>query len=98
MISSYMIPTTLLTGPNSIPWHKRLGHHSLAVLKLLGIEADKKDYLICKTSKSHKLPFKHHFEQAIYPLDCLHMDVVGCVTPPSVSGNCYSLTIVNQAS
>ncbi|MBW0514348.1 hypothetical protein O181_054063 [Austropuccinia psidii MF-1] len=98
MISSYTIPTTLLTGPNSIPWHKRLGHPSLAVLKLLGIEADKKDCLICETRKSHKLPFEHHFEQAFYPLDCVHMDVVGPVTPPSVSGNCYFLTIVNQES
>ncbi|MBW0535433.1 hypothetical protein O181_075148 [Austropuccinia psidii MF-1] len=67
MISPYTIPTALLTSSNNIPWHQRLGHPSPAVLKLLGIVADKKDYLICKTSKSHKLPFKHHFEQALYP-------------------------------
>ncbi|MBW0485992.1 hypothetical protein O181_025707 [Austropuccinia psidii MF-1] len=98
MISSYTIPTTLLTGTISTPWHERLGHPGPAFLNLLGIESDKKDFLICKTSKSHKLPFKHHFEQAFYPLDCMHMDVVGPVTPPSVSGNCYFLTIVNQES
>ncbi|MBW0529781.1 hypothetical protein O181_069496 [Austropuccinia psidii MF-1] len=98
MISSYTIPTTLLTGPNSIPWHERLGHPSSVVLKLLGIQADKKDCLICETSKSHKLPFKHHFEQVFYPLDWVHMDVVGPITPPSVSGNRYFLTIVNKAS
>ncbi|MBW0560457.1 hypothetical protein O181_100172, partial [Austropuccinia psidii MF-1] len=98
MISPYTIPTALLTGSNNIPWHERLGHPSLAVLKLLGIVAAKKDCLICETSKSHKLPFKHHFEQALYPLDCVHMDVVGPMTPPSVSGNRYFLTIVDQAS
>ncbi|MBW0494470.1 hypothetical protein O181_034185 [Austropuccinia psidii MF-1] len=98
MISPYTIPTALLTSSNNIPWHERLGHPSPAVLKLLGIVADKKDCLICEKSKSHKLPFKHHFEQALYPLDCVHMDVVGPVTPPSVSGNRYFLTIVDQAS
>ncbi|MBW0469385.1 hypothetical protein O181_009100 [Austropuccinia psidii MF-1] len=98
MISPCTIPTTLLTGANDIPWHERLGHPSLTFPKLLGIEADKKDCLICKTSKSHKLPFKHHFEQAFYPLDSIHMDVVGPVTPPSVSTNRYFLTIFNQAS
>ncbi|MBW0484987.1 hypothetical protein O181_024702 [Austropuccinia psidii MF-1] len=94
MISSYTIPTTLITGPNSIPRNERLAHPGSAVLKLLGVEADKKDCLICKTSKSHKLPFKNHFQQAFYPLDCMHMDVVGPITPPSVSGNHYFLIII----
>ncbi|MBW0511185.1 hypothetical protein O181_050900 [Austropuccinia psidii MF-1] len=74
------------------------GHPSAAALKLLGIEANKNNCLICKADKSHKQPFNSHFEQALNTLDCVHMEIVGPVTPSSVSGNHYFLTIVYQAS
>ncbi|MBW0491464.1 hypothetical protein O181_031179 [Austropuccinia psidii MF-1] len=54
MISTYSVPTSLLTSSDKNPWHNRLGHPGPAVLKLLGIEVDKNNFLICKTSKSHK--------------------------------------------
>ncbi|MBW0461202.1 hypothetical protein O181_000917 [Austropuccinia psidii MF-1] len=57
--------------------------------------------LRCSTwdlNKSHKLPFNHHFESAFKPLDCAHIDVVGPISPPSVSGNQYFFTIVDQAT
>ncbi|MBW0536664.1 hypothetical protein O181_076379 [Austropuccinia psidii MF-1] len=33
-----------------------------------------------------------------HPLDCVHLDLVGPITPSSVSGFCYFLTIVDQAT
>ncbi|MBW0566761.1 hypothetical protein O181_106476 [Austropuccinia psidii MF-1] len=85
-------------GIGMTPWHDRLGNPGPEVLKLLGIEANKNNCLICEANKSHKKPFNNHFEQAVNTLDCVHMDIVGTVTPSSVSGNCYFLTIVDQAS
>ncbi|MBW0478455.1 hypothetical protein O181_018170 [Austropuccinia psidii MF-1] len=98
MISTYSVPTSLLTSPDKTPWHNRLGHPGPAVLKSLGIEVDKDNCLICEASKSHEQPFNNDFKQALNTLDFVHMDVVGPVKPSSVSGNCYFLTIVDQAS
>ncbi|MBW0575206.1 hypothetical protein O181_114921 [Austropuccinia psidii MF-1] len=42
------------------------------------------------------LPFKRHFEKTSKPLDCLHIAVVGPISPPSSSGHFYFLTIVDQ--
>ncbi|MBW0477382.1 hypothetical protein O181_017097 [Austropuccinia psidii MF-1] len=67
MISTYSIPTSLFTSSDKTPWHDRLGHPGPAVLKLLGIEADKNNCLICEANKSHR--------QALNTLDCVHMDI-----------------------
>ncbi|MBW0569379.1 hypothetical protein O181_109094, partial [Austropuccinia psidii MF-1] len=75
MISTYSVPTSHLTSTNKTPWHDRLGHPGPAVLKSLGIEVDKDNCLICEANKSHKQPFKNHFEQALNTLDCVHMDI-----------------------
>ncbi|MBW0503153.1 hypothetical protein O181_042868 [Austropuccinia psidii MF-1] len=42
------------------------------------------------------LPFKSHFSDTTMPLDCIHMDIVGPISPPSVSGHQYFLTIIDQ--
>ncbi|MBW0516534.1 hypothetical protein O181_056249 [Austropuccinia psidii MF-1] len=94
MTRTYSVPTS----SDKTPWNNRLGHPGPAVLKLLGISTNKNNCLICEVNKSHKQSFNNHFEPALNVLDCVHMDVVGPVTPPSVSGNRYFLTIVDQAS
>ncbi|MBW0504169.1 hypothetical protein O181_043884 [Austropuccinia psidii MF-1] len=94
MTSTYSVPTS----SDKTPWHDRLGHPGPAILKLLGISTDKNNFLICEVNKFHKQSFNNHFEPAPNVLDCVHMDVVGPVTPPLVSGNQYFLTIVDQAS
>ncbi|MBW0504998.1 hypothetical protein O181_044713 [Austropuccinia psidii MF-1] len=42
------------------------------------------------------LPLKGHFVEVTKRLDCLHIDIFGPISPPSKSGHCYLLTIVNQ--
>ncbi|MBW0559713.1 hypothetical protein O181_099428 [Austropuccinia psidii MF-1] len=42
------------------------------------------------------LPFKSHFTPTTKPLDSLHMDLIGPISPPSNSGHCYILTIMDQ--
>ncbi|MBW0504170.1 hypothetical protein O181_043885 [Austropuccinia psidii MF-1] len=98
MTSTYSVPTSLLTSSDKTPWHNRLGHPGPAVLKLLGISTEKNNFLICEVNKSHKQSLNNHFEPGLNVLDCIHMDVVGPVTPPLVSRNQYFLTIVDQAS
>ncbi|MBW0533531.1 hypothetical protein O181_073246 [Austropuccinia psidii MF-1] len=40
--------------------------------------------------------FKSHFSPTTKPLDCVHMDLIGPISPPSNSGHRYILTIINQ--
>ncbi|MBW0541599.1 hypothetical protein O181_081314 [Austropuccinia psidii MF-1] len=42
------------------------------------------------------LPFKGHFSKTTEPLDCLHMDLVGPISPSSISGHHYILNIIDQ--
>ncbi|MBW0524600.1 hypothetical protein O181_064315 [Austropuccinia psidii MF-1] len=49
------------------------------------------------TSKSHQLPSNDHFDPVHHPLDCVHIDLVGLISPMSFSGFCYFLTLVDQA-
>ncbi|MBW0561993.1 hypothetical protein O181_101708 [Austropuccinia psidii MF-1] len=41
-------------------------------------------------------PFKSHFYKVEKLLDCLHLDLVGPISPPSVSGHGYFLIIMDQ--
>ncbi|MBW0499620.1 hypothetical protein O181_039335 [Austropuccinia psidii MF-1] len=53
---------------------------------------------MCDLNKIHKVPFHHHFGHVNKQLDCIHIDLVVPISPPSVSGNRYLLTIVDQAT
>ncbi|MBW0465265.1 hypothetical protein O181_004980 [Austropuccinia psidii MF-1] len=70
---------------------------SVSVLKQLGVPTPQGNCIVFETNKEHKQPFKNHFEPALSTLDCVHMDVVGPINPPSVPGKCYFLTIVDQS-
>ncbi|MBW0482877.1 hypothetical protein O181_022592 [Austropuccinia psidii MF-1] len=41
-------------------------------------------------------PFKSHFDEVEKALDCLHLDLVGPISPPSVSGYRYFPTVMDQ--
>ncbi|MBW0532680.1 hypothetical protein O181_072395 [Austropuccinia psidii MF-1] len=95
----YDLPTTFLTAASgTLPWHGRLGHPGPAVLKGLGLSNTEIPCLICETNKYHLLAFNHHFTPASKSLDSIHINVVGPITPPSISGFGYLLTIVDQST
>ncbi|MBW0571667.1 hypothetical protein O181_111382 [Austropuccinia psidii MF-1] len=98
MYITYDFPQTLLTLGNSHLWHCRLGHPGRTVLRSLGLPDQEHSCLTCQTNKSHQLPFLHHFEPARYPLDTVHIDLVGPITSKSISGFQLLLTIVDQAT
>ncbi|MBW0552465.1 hypothetical protein O181_092180 [Austropuccinia psidii MF-1] len=98
MCVSFNRPRTFLSklAPNPL-WHLRLGHPGNQVLKSLGLQPCENDFCdTCVKGKMTHLPFKSHFTPTIKPLDCLHMDLIGPISPPSNSGHCYILTIVDQ--
>ncbi|MBW0505652.1 hypothetical protein O181_045367 [Austropuccinia psidii MF-1] len=98
MVINYTIPKTLLTNQINNLWHDRLGNPRDSVLKQLGLPTPQDNCLVCKTDKAHKQPFNSHFEPAPSTLDCVHIDVVGTINPPSVLGKHDFLTIVDQSS
>ncbi|MBW0523232.1 hypothetical protein O181_062947 [Austropuccinia psidii MF-1] len=89
----YHFPTSLKTCVEENPWHA-----SKFVIKSMGLPLSDKSCKVCNLNKIHRLPFKDHFEQANLPLDCVHIDLVGPISPPSISEYRYFLTIVNQAT
>ncbi|MBW0507776.1 hypothetical protein O181_047491 [Austropuccinia psidii MF-1] len=101
MVSNFTKCTTLLTtGRGTQPcWHLRLGHPRNQTLKLMGLPTFEKDHCnVCTKGKMTLKPFKSHFEVVEQPLDCLHLDLVGPIFPPSISGYCYFLTRVDQCT
>ncbi|MBW0577620.1 hypothetical protein O181_117335 [Austropuccinia psidii MF-1] len=86
MVINYTIQKALLTNQANDPWNERLGHPGASTLKHLGLPTLQDSCLVCKTNKSHKLPFQNHFKPALSTLDCVHMDIVGPINPPSMSG------------
>ncbi|MBW0536579.1 hypothetical protein O181_076294 [Austropuccinia psidii MF-1] len=79
-------------------WHQRLGHPSNQTLKTLGLSPLNDPCQICMRGKSTLLPFLGQFDKVNQPLECVHLDLVGPISPPSVAGHRYFLTIVDQFS
>jgi transposase InsO family protein len=85
---------------NYTTWHQRLGHPSRQVMKTMKLPvSDEGDICeVCICSKMTSSPFSSHFSPVSSPLHRLHMDLVGPITPPSVSGFKYFFTLVDQYS
>ncbi|MBW0462470.1 hypothetical protein O181_002185 [Austropuccinia psidii MF-1] len=63
----------------------------------MGLPSLEQDHCdVCAKGKMTLKPFKSHFDKVEKSLDCLHLDLVGPISPPSVSGHCYFLTVVDQ--
>jgi hypothetical protein len=78
-------------------WHNCLSHPSNQVLQTLRLpQPTPEDCNVCQCSKMTLLPFSSHFSPALFPLHCLHLDLVGPVNPSSVSGFRYFLTCVDH--
>ncbi|MBW0515081.1 hypothetical protein O181_054796 [Austropuccinia psidii MF-1] len=83
MVVSFDQPTINLTKNNpNTPWHSCLGHPSSQVLKSLGLKPNNNPCDTCARGKMTSLPFKGNFVEVLKPLDCLHLDVVGPISPP----------------
>ncbi|MBW0557008.1 hypothetical protein O181_096723 [Austropuccinia psidii MF-1] len=95
MIAEFNQPTSHLTT-NQLNWNERLGHPSNKILKNLGLQSTENSCETCVKGKLTILPFKGHFDDVQKPLDCLHLDLVGPISPPLVSGHKYFLTVVDQ--
>ncbi|MBW0481617.1 hypothetical protein O181_021332 [Austropuccinia psidii MF-1] len=90
----YDLPRTFLTtASGTLLWHGRLGHPGPAFLKSLRLSSTETPCSICETNKSHRLAFNHHFTSASKSF----IYVVGPITPPSISGFKYLLTIIDQS-
>ncbi|MBW0461505.1 hypothetical protein O181_001220 [Austropuccinia psidii MF-1] len=94
----YTLPAVLATGTVIEPWHQWLGHPGNQIIKSMGLPPQSEPCSICDLNKIHKESFNHHFERANKPLDCVHIDLFGPISPSSLSGNCYFLTIVDQST
>ncbi|MBW0576088.1 hypothetical protein O181_115803 [Austropuccinia psidii MF-1] len=98
LIHRLTLPISLLTVNHQSLWHKRLGHPSLQVLKMMGLPLESSICSTSEISKAHQQPFNQKFDAPIKPLDCIHLDLVGSVVPALVSGFNYILTIADQST
>ncbi|MBW0577084.1 hypothetical protein O181_116799 [Austropuccinia psidii MF-1] len=98
LIVDYSNPKSLLTTMGGSLWHNCLGHPGDGPLKSMGLPANCSTCQICLTNKAHKPPFNDQFDPVHHPLDCVHIDPVGPISPMSVSGFRYFLTMVDQAT
>jgi hypothetical protein len=81
-------------------WHQRFGHASTPRIREI---IDRKHELsikescgACSKGKMIKLPFKGHFTPTLHPMEVVHGDIVGPITPATNGGCRYFLTLVDQ--
>jgi hypothetical protein len=80
-------------------WHSCLGHAGIARLKavLPGVNLVKSGSCdSCMKSKVARIPFKIHFDATKHPLQVVHSDLVGPITPSTNSGARYFITLVDR--
>ncbi|MBW0577662.1 hypothetical protein O181_117377 [Austropuccinia psidii MF-1] len=90
--------STINTDPLAL--HQALGHPSKTyasalypLVNCLGIECE-----ACLKSESHRLPFKGMFPLLNYPLEVVHMDLCGLITPRSRGNSVYVMRIIDGYS
>ncbi|PLW28356.1 hypothetical protein PCANC_23994 [Puccinia coronata f. sp. avenae] len=80
-------------------WHRRLGHAGIARLQavLPGVKlVNEGTCNSCMKGKVSRVPFSSHFDATSHPLEVVHGDLVGPITPSTNSGCCYFLMMVDQ--
>ncbi|MBW0501515.1 hypothetical protein O181_041230 [Austropuccinia psidii MF-1] len=92
----FIQPKSLVTTVVDDLWHKRLGHPGRVPVRAMGLPSHNLPCHTCDLTKIHQLPFKDQFEHISHPIDCVHIDLVGPISPASISSSCYFLTIVDQ--
>ncbi|MBW0480171.1 hypothetical protein O181_019886 [Austropuccinia psidii MF-1] len=92
----YSLLKVLATEISIAPWYQQLASPGNQVIRSMGLPIITAICSACDSNKIHKKPFNHHFEHASKPFDCVHIDIVAPISPLSVPGNHYSLTIIDQ--
>jgi transposase InsO family protein len=95
-----LISTTHSTAISTFEtWHRRLGHASISRIKsvLPGVSLEKSGSCdSCMKGKVARVPYNGHFDLTHQPLEVIHADLVGPITPSTNSGAWYFLTLVDQ--
>lgn len=100
-VSHFIQPSSscMVTTSVNVNWHCPLGHPGPDVLKRMFPSASSPtDCDTCRSCKMVKLPFNSNFSPVNRCLETLHLDLVGPISIPSISGYSYFLTIVDQFS
>lgn len=86
-------------NPSSNP-HRSLGHPSLPYLNAMFPEKNFEDFFCpdCMMSKMHKKLFGGSFPKPSAPLEIIHMDLCGLISPMSMGGCRYFLKIIDGFS
>ncbi|MBW0478485.1 hypothetical protein O181_018200 [Austropuccinia psidii MF-1] len=98
MYDDYSLPRGLLSIDSTTLWHNHFGHPGPTPVKILGLPSGSINCITCNLNKAHCLLFCNQFEHENLLLDCVHIDLVGPISPPSVSGFKYFITIVDQST
>jgi hypothetical protein len=95
-----LISTTHSTATTAFKtWHRWLGHAGNTRLKsvLPGIDLEKTSSCdSCMKGKVARVPYTGHFDVTHHPLEVVHADLVGPITPSTNSGARYFITLVDQ--
>jgi hypothetical protein len=96
----YSSPSALISKSKiyHLVWHQHLGHPRNNSMKTMNLPTLHKpgSCEVCSCSKMTLLPLPSHFSQVHLPLQRIHMDLVGPITPCSNIGFKYFLTVVDQ--
>lgn len=101
----------LAAVPTAADWHSRLGHLSYGGLAKLaaggmadGLNISAAEFTkagegvcdVCQLSKQPQLPFEAADSSTSRPLELLHSDLMGPISPPSRNGEKYLLTLLDD--
>ncbi|MBW0465073.1 hypothetical protein O181_004788 [Austropuccinia psidii MF-1] len=89
---TFTSPMSYVTTVVDDLWYQRLGNPGKISVKSMGLPSSDQPCKICDLKKATHIPFKGHFEHVTLPLDCIHIDLVGPITPPLISGARYLLS------
>ncbi|MBW0543285.1 hypothetical protein O181_083000 [Austropuccinia psidii MF-1] len=81
VVLNYTVPKALITKNAKNIWNHCLGHPGSISLKTMGLPDIFDQCTTCDFNKAHALPFNHQFDPVSCPLDCVHIDLVGPISP-----------------
>ncbi|MBW0493753.1 hypothetical protein O181_033468 [Austropuccinia psidii MF-1] len=88
------------SSSNSLLIHKQLCHpgNNFASRMVPGVDFFLLGCTSCSLSKAHRVCFQGKFQDALFPLKVVHMDVCGPIMPATCAGNRYVFQIIDWYS